>query len=114
MALVVDFPHAGSPPVTLTELLVRRATSQPDDFAFLADGETVKARLTYADLDRRARAIAGALRARGVAGEPVLLLYPPGLDYVSAFFGCIYAGAVAVPAYPPHRNRSLDRLRLIV
>jgi acyl transferase domain-containing protein/acyl-CoA synthetase (AMP-forming)/AMP-acid ligase II/acyl carrier protein len=43
-----------------------------------------------------------------------LLLYPPGLDYIAAFFGCVYSGAIAVPAYPPHRNRSLDRLLWIV
>ena len=83
-------------------------------FAFLGDGETVKDRLTYAELDRRARALAGLLRARDLSGAPVLLLYPPGLDYITAFFGCVYAGAIAVPAYPPHRNRSLDRLRSIV
>jgi amino acid adenylation domain-containing protein/FkbM family methyltransferase/non-ribosomal peptide synthase protein (TIGR01720 family) len=44
----------------------------------------------------------------------VLLLYPPGLDYVAAFFGCLYAGAVAVPAYPPRRNRNMLRLESIV
>src|SRR5262245_61539046 len=103
-------------PATLTELLARRAACQPNDlaFAFLADGDTVKERLTYAELDRHARRIAGVLRAAGTGREPVLLLYPPGLEYIAAFFGCIYAGSIAVPAYPPHRNRSLDRLRGIV
>jgi acyl transferase domain-containing protein/acyl-CoA synthetase (AMP-forming)/AMP-acid ligase II/acyl carrier protein len=101
---------------TLTDLLTHRAACQPNDlaFAFVADGDSVKDRLTYAELDRQARRIAGLLRTAGAGREPVLLLYPPGLDYISAFFGCIYAEAIAVPAFPPHRNRSLDRLRGIV
>ena len=47
-------------------------------------------------------------------GKRVLLLYPLGLEYIAAFFGCFYAGAVAVPAYPPRLNRSLDRLQTII
>jgi acyl-CoA synthetase (AMP-forming)/AMP-acid ligase II len=78
------------------------------------DGQTEKGTLTYGELDRNARAVAAALQARGLAGERALLLYPPGLDYVAAFFGCLYAGVVAVPAYPPRRNRSSDRLQAIV
>src|SRR5947209_7235152 len=111
-----DYHSRNGTPATLTALLRTRAGERPDDlaYAFLADGETVKDRVTYGGLDRQARQIAALLRARGSAGRPVLLLYPPGLDYVSAFFGCLYAGAIAVPAYPPHRNRSLDRLQAIV
>jgi acyl-CoA synthetase (AMP-forming)/AMP-acid ligase II len=100
---------------TLVALLRRRACEDPDRaaFTFLADPETDKGTLTYRELDQRARAIAGTLPSLGLAGERVLLLYPPGLDYVAAFFGCLYAGAVAVPAYPPRRNRSLARLQAI-
>jgi acyl transferase domain-containing protein/acyl-CoA synthetase (AMP-forming)/AMP-acid ligase II/acyl carrier protein len=112
----LDYDTHESAPDTLTALLTARALRQPDNlaFAFLADGETVKQRLTFAELDQQARQIAGLLRDQDVTGEPVLLLYPPGLDYIAAFFGCLYAGAIAVPAYPPHRNRSLDRLRAVV
>jgi acyl transferase domain-containing protein/acyl-CoA synthetase (AMP-forming)/AMP-acid ligase II/acyl carrier protein len=108
--------YSSRPPATLTDLLHRRAAEQGEDlaFCFLADGETVRDRMTYAGLEREARKIAGLLRAHGACGRPVLLLYPPGLDYVGAFFGCVYAGAIAVPAYPPHRNRNLDRLRAII
>lgn len=103
-------------PATITALLRSRAQSQTNDlaYAFLADGESVRDRMTYADLDQQAQTIAGLLRRHRVGDQPVLLLYPPGLEYVAAFFGCMYAGAIAVPAYPPHRNRSLDRLRSIV
>ena len=102
--------------VTVVELLQRRALEQPDDLAytFLADGDEEEASLTYGQLDRRARAIATWLQHLKVKDERVLLLYPPGLDYVEAFFGCLYAGAVAVPAYPPRPNQSLARLQAVV
>ncbi len=73
-------------------------------FLFLADGEGESARLTYADLDRRARAVAARLQRElgaDAAGARALLLLPPGLDFVVGFLGCLYAGAVAVPAHPP-------------
>src|SRR5690606_14436330 len=70
-------------------------------------------RLTYADLDRRARAIAARLQSMNLAGERALLLYPPGFDYIEAFFGCLYAGVIAVPAYPPARQH-LPRLHSIM
>ncbi len=70
--------------------------------------------LTYGELDARARSIGALLQEHGARGERALLLYPPGLEYIAAFFGCLYAGAVAVPAYPPRLNRSLPRLRSIL
>jgi acyl-CoA synthetase (AMP-forming)/AMP-acid ligase II len=112
-------PHAITPPndpPTLIELLQRRADEQPERhaFSFLADGEgEAEARLSYGELDRRARALGARLRALGLAGERALLLYPPGLEFIAAFFGCLYAGAVAVPAYPPRANRPMTRLRSI-
>jgi acyl-CoA synthetase (AMP-forming)/AMP-acid ligase II/acyl carrier protein len=83
-------------------------------YTFLVDGETREVSLTYGELDRRARAIAASLRPMIEPGDRVLLLYPSGLDYIAAFFGCIYAGAVAVPAYPPRLNRNLVRLQAIM
>ena len=83
-------------------------------YAFLGDDDEVEARLSYGELDGKARAIGALLQSSGACGERVLLLYPPGLDFIVAFFGCLYAGAVAVPAYPPRPNRPLDRIRSIV
>src|SRR6185295_5586432 len=96
------------------EVLRTRARERPAAraFTFLGDGE--EDHLSYAGLDERARAIAALLQEHGAAGERVLLLYPPGFEYIAAFFGCLYAGAVAVPAYPPRLNRSLPRLRAIL
>ncbi len=101
---------------TLVDLLQTRAAVQPHQTAyiFLQDGETESDRLTYQDLDQRARAIAVQLQMLVAPGDRALLLFAPGLDYIAAFFGCLYAGVVAVPAYPPRPNRSLERLQTIV
>lgn len=101
---------------TLVDILRWRAAFQPDRLAyiFLSDGETIGTRLTYAQLDQRARCIAAHLQQQGAAGARALLLYPPGLDYIAAFFGCLYAGVIAVPAYPPASNRSFGRIEAIV
>jgi malonyl CoA-acyl carrier protein transacylase len=100
---------------TLVELLQQRAQNQPDKLAytFLVNGETEKASLTYAQLEQQARIIAAKLQSRVAAGERALLLYPSGLSYIAAFFGCLYANVIAVPAYPPRRNRSDQRLAAI-
>jgi len=103
---------------TLVAALRWRALHQPDRLAytFLLDGETEEVHLTYADLDRRARAIAVHLEGLGAYGERALLVYPPGVEFIAGFFGCLYAGAVAIPVYPPHSSRldnSLAKLRTI-
>ncbi len=92
-----------------------RARTQPRDIAFsyLVDGELEQVDLTYEELDRQARAIGAWLMSRGLAGERALLLYPAGLDFIAGFFGCLYAGVVAVPVYPPRRNRSMTRIQAI-
>ena len=69
--------------------------------------------ITYAELDRKARAVGAWLAREGMAGKRVLLLYPSGLDFIAAFMGCLYGGAIAVPAYPPRKNRSVERIEAI-
>jgi acyl-CoA synthetase (AMP-forming)/AMP-acid ligase II/acyl carrier protein len=104
-------------PVTLVELLRRRAAEGPDSplFGFLPDGEEgTEILLTRGGLDLRARALAARLQGLGLAGERALLLYPPGLEFIVAFFGCLYARVVAVPAHLPRPNRPMPRLRSIV
>ena len=84
-------------------------------YTFLVDGEREEVHLSYAALDLRAQTLAVLLREQGVMpGDRVVLVYPPGLEYVAAFLGCLYAGAVAVPTYPPRRNSSLKRIQGIV
>ncbi|HEX2190772.1 MAG TPA: fatty acyl-AMP ligase, partial [Longimicrobiaceae bacterium] len=104
------------PVTTLVELLRLRAEQEPDfrAYTFLLDGETEEEHVTYGELDRRARAIAARLQEAGAAGERALLLYAPGLEYIVALFGCFYAGVVAVPVYPPRRNKPTPRLQSII
>ena len=100
---------------TVVELLRKASLTQPnrDAFTFLLDGEIEKATLTYEELDKRSRRIAAQLQILGLSGERALLLYPAGLDYLAAFFGCLYAGVVAVPAYPPRNERNTPRIKAL-
>jgi acyl-CoA synthetase (AMP-forming)/AMP-acid ligase II/acyl carrier protein len=106
----------GDGPRTLVELVRGRARDHPDRaaFSYLENGEAEKGGLTYAELDRQARAIAALLQLWAEPGARALLLYPPDLGYVSAFLGCLYAGVVAVPAYPPRPNRPAPRIQAIL
>ncbi|MFN6530673.1 non-ribosomal peptide synthetase [Nostoc sp. ChiSLP03a] len=100
---------------TVVELLRLRSSTQPDRdaFTFLLDGEIEQTTLTYQELDRRSRQIAAQLQALGLTGERALLLYPAGLDFLVAFFGCLYAGVVAITAYPPRNERNTPRIKAI-
>jgi acyl-CoA synthetase (AMP-forming)/AMP-acid ligase II len=101
---------------TLVDLLSYRAKYQPEQtaYTFLQDGEDEVGSLTYRELNQQAQAIAAKLQSLGATGSRALLLYPPGLEFIAAFLGCLYAGVVAVPAYPPRRNQNMSRLQAIV
>lgn len=90
----------------------------PDKDAYVyLDQRTGPARCTYAELRQRAHAVGARLRETGQKGERVLLLYPPGLDFIDGLLGCLSAGVTAVPAPPPNPlkpERSLARLQSIV
>ncbi|NNA68671.1 non-ribosomal peptide synthetase [Pseudomonas gessardii] len=102
-------------PRTLVQSLQRRAAQTPDQVAlrFLAESADDSVVLSYRDLDLRARTIAAALQASAGLGERAVLLFPSGPDYVAAFFGCLYAGVIAVPAYPPESTRRHHQERLL-
>ena len=102
-------------PRTLAQSLQQRAAQTPDQVAlrFLAESAEHSVVLSYRDLDQRARTIAAALQANAGLGERAVLLFPSGPDYVAAFFGCLYAGVIAVPAYPPESTRRHHQERLL-
>jgi acyl-CoA synthetase (AMP-forming)/AMP-acid ligase II len=93
---------------TVVSLLGMRAEQQPETIAYSFVSGEDEQRITYAELDRRARAVGCVLAGRRLEGQPVLLLYPPGIDYLAAFFGCLYAGVIAVPVNPPAQARLED------
>lgn len=105
--------------ISLVELLQRRATERPDQIAytFLHSGNTPPPTLTYHQLEQQTCHIAAYLQANGASHERALLLYPTGLEYIAAFFGCLYAAVVAVPTYPPDPHRikqTMPRFQAIV
>jgi len=104
-----------NPPLTtMVDLLRYWSNTFPNKVAFyLTDGESSdETSLTYAELDHAARATAVKILETHPVGSRVLMLYPPGtLEFITGFFGCLYAGCVAVPAYPPKRNRKGARIQ---
>ena len=103
---------------TLGALLQDRAARTPDRNAFVFQSwrldESDEETLTCAGLLARSRAVAAALQARCRPRDRVLILCPPGLGYIVAFFACQLAGVVAVPAYPPRNAGHMARLRTII
>ena len=104
---------------SMLALLRARTDAAPDypTFTFLEGGENNESALSNQRLFLRARAIAAGLQARAPAGARVLILFPPGLDYVTALYGCFLSGHCAVPAYPPYPSRlerTLPRLQAII
>lgn len=97
------------------DVLSYRAKKQParQAYTFLKSGETEAQKWTYKELHLHSQAIAASLQSLNSSGERALLLYEPGLDFIAAFFGCLYAGVIAVPAYPPRRNQNSSRLQAI-
>jgi len=117
--LIDNSPKIDDEVSTLVDVLRSRSIEEPDRVAytFLQDGETKSADITYKQLDMQARAIGAYLQSMKTQRERALLLYPPGLDFIAGFFGCLCAGVIAVPAYPPdptRRSQVLNRLRAIV
>lgn len=109
-------PFSFAEHATVIDLLRYRSLHQPDQHAyiFLEDGETREVTITYRELEQRALTVAAMLQELGVAGERALLLHPPGLEYITAFFGCLFAGVVAVPTYPPTTKQYQARLQAVV
>ncbi len=99
---------------TLVDILQHHANSQPQKraYLFLEKGEREKGELSYQELWEKASLIASSLQ--NYPGERALLLYPSGLEFITAFFGCLLAGVIAVPVYPPRHNQKLSRLLSIV
>ncbi|TWU04303.1 aminotransferase class I/II-fold pyridoxal phosphate-dependent enzyme [Stieleria varia] len=111
------FGNESPPSDHYVSVLEHWAEHRPDSIAFgFTDVESTDDSLTYEKLWQEVRGLAGYLqgRCRVRRGDRVLLIYPPGLDFVVGFLACHAAGAVAVPAFPPRRNRKASRIRSIV
>ncbi len=100
---------------TLDRRLARWAAERPDAvaFTFLRRGERAERQLTYCELDRSALRIAAQLTAAGLRGRAVALIYPPGLEFIEAFCGCLYAGAIPAALPLPATARAAGRCAVI-
>ncbi len=101
---------------TYTEVIKNRVKNNPDHivYRFLEDGINESGYFTYSDLDKRAKALGAALQDAGSKGDTVLLLFQPGLEYIASLFACFYTGFIGIPAYPPRRNRGIERIFTIL
>lgn len=97
---------------SIVDVCWRHAQSTPDRIAvtFLDDGNGSAQELSYGDLWRRIAGLGEVLRQTGLVGSRVLLIYPPGLEFVVAFFACLRAGILAAPVSPPSSTRNTARL----
>ncbi len=116
---MTDFPPIPDGIVDLVSLMRLRADQQPQQsvYTFLSDGNSAEQTLSYGEFCQQVQTVAAQLQRVAAPGERALLLYPPGLGYIVAFFGCLAARIVAVPAYPPNPaqlHRTLGRLQAIV
>ena len=103
----------------LVNLLRQRAKISPHKIAytFLENGEKESASFTYEQLDKQAKTIASHIQTSISPGERTLLIYTQGLEFLAAFFGCLYAGIIAIPTPAPEASnlkRSLPRLLSII
>ncbi|WP_280495518.1 fatty acyl-AMP ligase [Nocardia asiatica] len=104
-------PHT----ILLPDILQRRAAGEPDRtaYVFLDENGSEATRLSYRELHERALVVAQELRSRCAAGERALLIFPQSPDFLVAYFGCLYAGVIAVPVNPPRRDNVQDATRSI-
>src|SRR3954451_21583411 len=104
------------PSSSLVELLAKRAASQPDAraYIFLSDRGTEEAVISFRQLHDAANACAARLRAVAHPGERALLVFPPGLEFIVALFGCLIAGVIAVPLMMPRRQGARDSSAAII
>jgi acyl-CoA synthetase (AMP-forming)/AMP-acid ligase II len=103
----------------LADLFEFRCRQQPNELAYalIRDTLELEIQLTYGQLERRVRSLAGHLAREFAPGAKALLLYPQGLDAACAFWACVCAGLVPVPAPAPdpiRRKYALPRLRSII
>lgn len=101
---------------TFIEVLRHYAQSKPELMAyrFLRNGEEESESRSFAELDEEVRALAVSLQEQGLQGERILLLYHSGMEYLISLLACFYAGAIAIPAYPPRNTRNMPRIRMIL
>lgn len=97
---------------TFIDVLQDRARRTPDKiiYYYLGDGENVSDSITYSELEKRAKLLALQLLNTLDTGDRAILSYPTGLEFIVAFYACLYAGIVAVPVMPAMHEQDIKRV----
>lgn len=98
----------------ITGVLRWRANSSPDHvlYTLLNSKGSVSKTLSCSELHKRAEKIAALLQEKGKLnqGDHAALVFPPGIDLIAAFYGCLYLGVVPVVIRPPHSQNLMTTL----
>lgn len=102
--------------LTFVDVLERNTELHPDKVAyhFLEDGLHETDRITYGELNARVKAMAGYFQSNFHKGDRALMLFPIGIEFAVSLISCFCSGVIAVPAYPPRKNRMFDRFEDIL
>ena len=103
------------PAGNLVELFEIRTGERPEKmiYSFLEDGLNVTSSITYREMNKRAKSVAAYLQKHFKKGDRALMLFPSGIEFIVSLVGCFYSGIIAVPAYPPKKNKLFDRFEAI-
>ena len=114
--LTSKFKPTGLPGQNIIEIFENNCSRLPEKviYYYLEDGYNETSRITYREMNIRAKAIAGYLQQHHHKGDRAMLLFPPGIEFIASLFGCFFAGIIGVPAYPPRKNRMFDRFESIL
>lgn len=109
----IESLNVGASVNTLLDVLRWRAEYEAHQCAYVFLSDQGEEKITYSELNHKAQIIARLLLEENAKGDRVMLFFNPGLNYIVAFFGCLYAGMIAVPAYPPKNNRHMHSMILL-
>ena len=99
---------------SIIDVLFRKSIEQQNDLAFKFITENNIYQITYGELATRVVAVGAWLQLHQAQKQRAVIFLPPGLDYIVAFLGCLYAGVTAVPVYPPRNSRHMERIQSII
>ncbi len=99
---------------SIIELLLKRAVAEPTKIAYRFLSEHQESSISYGDLELKVLTLANTIRSQAKEGDRVLLVYPPGLDYIITFYACLLARVIAVPVYPPANKELIDKIQHIL
>lgn len=96
---------------SLVDILTDHASMQGFETAYVhwSPNQDVLPKISFLQLHQRAQAIASVLQQQFPMGSRVVLAFPTGIDFIVSFMGCLYAGMIAVPAYPPFSKKDCPR-----